>query len=630
MSDQPGSGTVPGGFPPVPGPAWAPTPVPVQETKRPERLAAMLQFPRRILFLLIALFLATMVIFVLIRSVGDPVRMMGGPRLTPAEAERLTRQLGLDQPLIVQYFRWLGRALHGDLGTSLVDRRPVSQAIGERLPNTLLLLAAALGLALLLALIAALLAVLVHKLEQKAGPLGSVLKGLGRLLAFVPAAMPVFCLALFLILLFSVQFHLLPTAGMFDPTLGPGDLGDRFRHLVLPAVALALYPALLTAQALAREVTLPRAAGGWRLWLGGLLKLLGTLFGQIGGLVSALVVVETVLAWPGIGRMAVDAAERSDFPLLSGLLLTFSLLVLAGRLLAELFRWLERLLQVPPPSPPPQVTPWRRIARRVYVLAALALLLVPVGLAIAGTGESPSFANHTDTAARLQPPSTDHPWGTDVVGRDLQARVLRGALSSLLLAAAVGGVLLLPAGLCGALTGFLASRRTFWLESLADLLLLPADALLFIPAVPGAIVAAKIFLPKVDSPELIWLLLGLLAALVLLPRTIRVYQTLWTAVPERRKGLLLGLAGPGVLLPAAFFAAFGLMAAVDFLGAGVQPPLISLGNVMNGARQYVQKAPWLVLVPGIVLAACAFAFYTAADALIGFFHTKGAMARLNE
>ena len=567
---------------------------------RQEQLATWLQFPRRIVLLLIAFGTA----MVLIAALRGP--LLGVLDVPP----------GLGQEL--------------DWSASLEVRRQVSELVGEQVPNTLLLLGVALLLALLLALVATLVAVLVHKLEEKTGPPGSILKGLGRLWVFSNAAMPVFCMAMCLIFIFAVRLELLPTGGMYSLQREPGGLGDRIKHLILPTLTLALFPAALTAQAVAREVTLPRGWGGARLWLTGLFKGLGTLLGQIGGLLSAMMLVETAFAWPGIGRLAVNAAMRHDYPVLLGVLGAYAGVILVGRLAAELFRWLERLVRVPILSPRSRPALWRRTARTIWVVVALVLLLIPLGLAAAGLAVGPGAALQPDLRARTAPPSDDHPWGTDVLGRDLRARVLRGGLITMNTVAFVAAAIFLPSILGGALIGFLTSRRTLWAESFADLLLLPADALLFIPAIPSAIVMAMLLHRMADPPQATWAPVGVVCAIVLLPRAVRIYQTLWVAAPEQHKGLTLGLAGQGALLLGSLFAGFGLVTALDFLGFGTQPPLPSLGNILGDAHLYVFSAPARMLSPSIVLWLCTLAFYTAADALVGFFCSKEALARLNE
>jgi peptide/nickel transport system permease protein len=593
---------------------------------RRERLAAWLQYPRRVIFLLIALFLAWALAFLLLRGLGDPLATLtGGRAISPEVRERLVQQYGLDQPLTVQFFRWLGDALRGDLGTS--QQGPVGTIITDRLPNTLLLVGTAFCLALLLAAAGGLVAALVHWLEEKTGPPGSVLKGLARLLVFGVGAAPPAVLALFLLLVLAIQWRWLPLGGMYS-LRSPGGLDDTLRHLVLPAVVLAAFPALLTAQAASRAATLPGIkGGGWRL-LAGLLHGLGTLFGQTGGLISALVVIEAIFSWPGIGNLAYRAAVTIDIALLLGLIFVYGLILLAGRLLSELFRWLERLLCPPRQAAAP--SPWRKKARWVYLIAALVLLLLPLGLGLAGLMTDPAWANRPDAQARLASPSAEHPWGTDRLGRDLQALGLRAAMFSLAGAGLAAALVFLPSLLGGALTGFLASLRRFWSESLADLLLLPADAMLLIPAILAVFLLGPLLEGWQVRAELAWIQAALAVAFVLLPRALRAGQTLWLAAPERQRWLTVGLAGPGALLLGTLCAVFGLGAAADFLGWGAQPPSTTLGMMLQEAIPNLTRSPGVLWVAGSMLWVCAVVFYAAADALVGYFTDKGVMARFNE
>jgi peptide/nickel transport system permease protein len=518
-----------------------------------------------------------------------------------------------------------------DWGFSWMMRQPVAEIIKERLPNTLLLVVAALLLASLLALIATLVAVLVHRLEEKTGPLGSILKGVGRLLVFGPASAPAICTGLFLILIFAIQLGWLPLAGMMD-VRGAGSLGDRLRHLLLPTLTLALLPAALTAQAVARAVTLPREGAGCRLWLEGVFKGLGVLLDQTGGLVGVGALVELMFAWPGLGRMAVEAMMSMDYPVLLGALNTYAVLVLVGRLAAELFRWLERLVHVPPRSSPPEPIPWRRTARRVGVILALLLLLFPLWLAAAGLMVDEAETRTAELEHTLEPPSPEHPWGTDRLGRDVRARAFRGGLVTLGLATGTAVVAVFLAGPGGAATGYLASRRTWWGESLADLLLLPADVFLFVPAILAlspALLSLGTLFPSEDARQGM-IATGMVAALVLLPRAVRFCQSLWLAAPEQRKGLMLGLVGLGALFLGSLFGGLVLVSALDFMGLGTPPPTPTLGTLLSEGMRMLRAGSTQMIRTGIVLWACTFAFYTAADALVGYFHSKDAMARLNE
>jgi ABC-type dipeptide/oligopeptide/nickel transport system permease subunit len=564
-----------------------------------ERLARLLQFPRRVVLLLLAFGLLWLLLLVLRGSLASI-------------------------PLSERYPQ-------ASWDISLLMGQPVADMVLRYLPNTLLLVGAALALSLLGSLAAALIAVLVHKLEQYVGPLGSALKGLGRALAFALGAAPPAALALLLLLIFAIQLGWLPLGGLQAPGRSSADLGDVLRHLLLPALTLALLPKLLTGQAAARELTLPRLQDGGRVWLAGLCRWLGTAFGQVGGLLSAAVVVEAVFSWPGLGGLLFTAVINRDYPLLFGTPLALAAIVLVGRLLAELFRWLERLLH-PAPLAEPQPVPWRRLARTIYVVTALVLLLLPLGLTVAGLTVDSRAVEQMSGADRNKGPSAEHPWGADYFGRDVQARTLNGSLVSLGTAALVAAVVLLPALAGGALSGFLAARRSLWAESLADLLLLPADVLGLLPALPAALLLISWAGLRQGAEGLaLSVLTWLVTALVLLPRAVRAAQTLWLGAPVRRRWLTLGLFGSGALFLGTLFAAFGLGIGLDFMVFAARPTP-SLGNLLAGELLY---GTFLLLLPSAwiiagLTCACAFALYTAADALIGYFTDKGVMGRLNE
>jgi ABC-type dipeptide/oligopeptide/nickel transport system permease subunit len=170
----------------------------------------------------------------------------------------------------------------------------------------------------------------------------------------------------------------------------------------------------------------------------------------------------------------------------------------------------------------------------------------------------------------------------------------------------------------------LASRRTIWTESLADLFLLPADVLLFLPAVPTAI-AITIVLGKHNVRIMI-----LATAIVLLPRAFRVVQTLWMTAPTPHRRFTILLAGVGSLFFGTMFFALWTVAAFDFLGVGVQHPLLSLSTLMKDHLDILFKDPATPLTIEGLLWICPFTCYIIADALIGFFSSKDVMTHLNQ
>jgi len=574
-------------------------PVSTSAANRQERLMAWLQFPRRVIILLIAYSLA-------LGLIDNISALLPGAGLERLIADDLSAPVSPDESI------------------SLRSGTPVAELIGERLPNTLILLGAALALALCLALIISLIAAAIDRLEGQARLPGRLLQWLGRIVAFAGAVAPVFVLGIMLIFVFAVRLDLLPTSGMMGLT-GAGGLADRLRHLLLPALTLALFPAVLMAQAIRRQMALRREQGGASPWPAALLTGLGALLTQTGGIVSAASLVETVFSWPGIGQMVIQAAMFRDYPVLVGVLSSGASLILGGRLAAELFYGLERLLAQRRPSL--VVSPSLRLkrSRLIWLIVTLALLLFPLGLIAGGLSSDPEAALDTNLQARNAPPSAEHPLGTDEVGRDLQARLMQGSLVTLTNTGRTAMIVFLLGLSISLLAGLLASRRRLWAESGADLMLLPADILLFIPLIPGLITIISLVGPA--EPALSF---SALAVIFLIPRIVRVGQAAWQMILEQGANPPLILIVLGSLWFTSLFAAFGLITSLDFLGLGTAPPTPSLGSVFAGSFAYLNVSSNAALTTGFVIWAVALVFFLISDALMSFIRNGEALVRLNE
>jgi peptide/nickel transport system permease protein len=581
-------------------------------TEKQLQLAAWLQFPRRLILWLLAFTLASKLTFSLCE-------------------------------FLLGAFGW--ETLGFDWATSLVTiHRPVAEIISERLPNSLWLLAAALLLALALTLLLLPLAAGLHRLAEKPGLPGAALGWLGRLGLFALPTAPVFVVGVLLLSIFVIHLERLPLNPMrhLQATRGPI---PELEFLILPALTLALLPAVLAASTIARRFTLPRQqqAHPARLLPG----LPQVLVSQAGGLLSALVLVETIFAWPGIGWLLARSIYMRDLPVILGILQTMLALVLAGQLTAELFHWLARLSWLDRPRLPQAPSP--SLPRPRFIWLVLALLLIPLALAIAGLFVDPAVTMAFDLQNRNAPPSTEHPWGADQAGRDIQALVLLGTPITLATVTLAALLVLLPAGLWSALTRLLAARRTLWAESLADLLLLPIHTLLLIPALPAALLLHALFTTFAPHPLSIQAgvsALSLIVALILLPRLIHLGHTLLLPsaadhVLSLSKGSVLSLSKEaprvGVLLLAALFAGFYLVTAMEFLGMGLPPPNASLGGAFSRITLdstplslILAGSPVNLLPAGAIIWAIALAFYMAAEALIALFHHKTGLAPLNE
>lgn len=289
---------------------------------------------KRLLQAIPALFIISVVIFLLMHlSPGDPTYLITGPMASAEVYERTRQRLGLDEPLPAQYWKFISRVAVGDLGESLLYRAPVTRLLGERIGNTILL-----GLSSML---------VCYAIGIPAGIFAAVRRGTSAdavvmILATIGMGIPSFWLALVLISVFAVSLSLLPASG-YDAGL---------RSLVLPALTLGVVEAAVLTrltrssmlESLRADYTRTARAKGLHpqrvLWVhtfrNALLPILSFFGLQIGFILSGAVVVETVFAWPGVGRLLVDSIVNRDFPVAQGVLLVTGFAIILGNLLADL------------------------------------------------------------------------------------------------------------------------------------------------------------------------------------------------------------------------------------------------------------------------------------------------------
>lgn len=278
---------------------------------------------RRLLLLVPTLLGVTLITFLMLHlAPGDPVAIMLGEFASSAETARLRRELGLDQPLPIQYARFVGRVVSGDLGTSIRSRRAVAEEIGDRLPSTITLTLAATALAASAGIPLGVVAATTRRPLVASGAMAFALLGL---------SMPTFWSGLLLILVFALRL------GWFPVTEGRG-----VAILVLPAVALAAPAAAVLARITrssvlevlrheyvrtARSKGLSESAVVVRHAVRNALIPVLTILGlQFGGLLAGAVIVESVFARPGLGRLAVSAILARDFPMAQGIVLIVALM----------------------------------------------------------------------------------------------------------------------------------------------------------------------------------------------------------------------------------------------------------------------------------------------------------------
>jgi peptide/nickel transport system permease protein len=281
---------------------------------------------------LILLGVAFITFFLLFVLPADPVRQIAGRSATAETVESIRQQLGLDKPFLVQFGRYLGALVQGDLGCSYLQKSEVSLLIASRLPATLLLMAAAIFCELVIGLSMGIIAALRRdRFTDQALMMTS----------FVTVSAPQFVVSLLMLYVFSVKLGWFPIGGY-----------GTFRHLVLPAITLGIlgsgwYSRMMRSSMIdvmrADYIRTARAKGltRARVVLGhalpnAILPIIAMIGIDIGVFMGGIVVVESVFGWPGIGQLAWQAIQRIDIPIIMGVTLVSAVAIVLGNLLADL------------------------------------------------------------------------------------------------------------------------------------------------------------------------------------------------------------------------------------------------------------------------------------------------------
>lgn len=331
---------------------------------------------RRLLQAIPLLFLISLVLFVLMQNMGDPLATMGGRKVTRSEDRiRLARQLGLDKPMYIQYLYWLvgndwtksdvngdgipetpgvrKGVLRGDWGVSLVNRQPVTQVIGERLTNTLLLMLTSEILIIIFAMIIG----IYSALNQY-----STLDNTITAITFIFYSMPVFFFALGAMYIFAVNFKkwglpYLPTVGMFEPSVGQTP-AQVLWHMVLPVSTLSFgfiagysrYIRSTMLEAMGQDYVRTAKAKGLPkpeiIYIHALknaaLPIVTVVALDLPFLLGGAIVTERIFGWPGMGRLFLDHVSRSDTPVIMGILMMIAIAVIAFQIIADVtYAWLD-------------------------------------------------------------------------------------------------------------------------------------------------------------------------------------------------------------------------------------------------------------------------------------------------
>lgn len=301
---------------------------------------------------ILTIFISVTLVFFIVRAMpADPVALMVSPQMTKETQEALIARYGLDKPLGTQYILYMNELLHGNMGTSFAKRIPVTEYIAEKLPWTLLLLAAVMVIVVIIGISVGVLAAATRgKLPDR---IISILVTMG-ISIFIPF------MAFLLLYLFAFKLKIFPTGGAYTPPKGAGWAywKDVARHLVLPAVALSITN-LANAVLYTRNSMIDvlhedyiRTAYSKGNSQGRVLRVHAlknaliptvTVIGmQIGFMVGGATVTETVFSWPGVGRMVYDAVNALDYPVLQGAFLVMAVAVVVMSFITDLVvAWLD-------------------------------------------------------------------------------------------------------------------------------------------------------------------------------------------------------------------------------------------------------------------------------------------------
>jgi peptide/nickel transport system permease protein len=308
---------------------------------------------RRLLQSAVLLLIITFLTFFLIHQAPGGPSILLNPDIPPDEARLISESLGLEDPLLVQYVRWLGGLTRLNFGNSYQQTRPVTTVIAQRLPPTLVLAGASLVVSLVVAIPLGILAAVRRN---------SIFDHIATMISLFGVAVPVFWYGLMLIIICGVWLHILPSGGLAeDPS--QFDLVDRIKHLILPTIVLGTtamaqftrymrsgmsavlqddYVRTARAKGLTERAVLVRHA--LRNALIPVITIVGVVIPR---LIGGAAITEKVFSYPGMGSLAVDSAFQRDYPVVMGVTLLVGVAVIAGNLLTDLmYGWIDPRIRV--------------------------------------------------------------------------------------------------------------------------------------------------------------------------------------------------------------------------------------------------------------------------------------------
>ncbi|MBM6613674.1 ABC transporter permease [Desemzia sp. RIT804] len=302
---------------------------------------------RRVVVMIPQVFILSIIVFALAQAMpGDPFTGLITPQTDPAVIENLREQAGLNDPIPVQYVRWLGNAVQGDFGQSYTYKIPVASIIGQRAGNTILL-------SLLSFILTYLIAIPLGMLAGRYN--NSWLDKIVVIYNYVSYAIPTFVLALLMLWLFGYTLNWFPTSGSVDVTLAKGSMDyylNKGFHLILPAITYALLGTTTIIQYLRSEVVdaktqdyvkTARSKGvpekvvySRHIFRNSALPIASTMGYQITGLIGGSIFIEKIFAFPGMGQLFISSLTSRDYSVIVALTLLFGVATLVGTLLSDI------------------------------------------------------------------------------------------------------------------------------------------------------------------------------------------------------------------------------------------------------------------------------------------------------
>ncbi len=282
---------------------------------------------RRLLLTIPVVAGVTVIVFLVIHLVpGDPVQMMLGDNASKADVQQLRDVLGLNKPLFIQFRDFISNLFQGNLGTSIITKRPVAELLSERFPQTLLLALVAIAIALVISLPLGIIS---------AWKKNTAIDNLSRILSLLGISIPNFWLGPMLIILFYINLKIFSLTGIMLPaiTLGTGmaALVTRMIRSTLIEVINENYITTARSKGLSNYVVISKHA-----LKNALLPVITIIGLQFGALLSGAIIVETVFSWPGIGLLTIEAISRRDYPLVQGCILLIAVSYVLVNLLTDI------------------------------------------------------------------------------------------------------------------------------------------------------------------------------------------------------------------------------------------------------------------------------------------------------